>query len=121
MKKIYDNNHIENFPFLTIAEFNEEEIVGIVQKIKDNYVYIYVFNIIKSGFLRGRFLELGNKWWWESNRMVPINIFFNEEFEVFKDFLRIYNLKNFNIIYSPEIFVQKTKKYKKRTNLVLIN
>ncbi len=111
-------DYIENFPFLTIGNFNNEEIVGIVQKIKDGYIYIYIFNIIKDIEMRKKFLDLGNKWWWESNRIIPINIFLGNEFEIFKNCLRIYNIKNFDIIYGPAFNTIKNKKYKK-INLLL--
>ncbi|MEM5877754.1 MAG: hypothetical protein QXF12_02620 [Candidatus Aenigmatarchaeota archaeon] len=105
-EKIY----YSNFPFLIVGEFNNEEIIGILQNIKDNYLYIYVYNIIKNPTLRKRFLELGSKWWWESNRKIPINIFLGEDFLVFKNCLRIFSVKNFEIIYCPSLDYLNLKK-----------
>lgn len=118
-KELYEN-YINNFPFLTIGEFDDEIILGIIQNIKENYIFIYVFNIIKTEFLRRKFLELGNKWWWESNRSIPINIFLNKEFDIFKNCLRIYQVKNFKILYTPNINNSKSKKHRK-INLLLSN
>lgn len=121
-KKLIDNDLKNSFPFLTYGIFNNEEYVGIIQNIKDNFLYIYLFNLIKSYELKKNFLLLGNKWWWESDRKIPIGIFFKKEFEIYKDCLRIFSLKKFKIIYSPvqqDLIVSKIKKQNKKIMISL--
>ena len=47
------------------------------------------------------FLELGDIWWWESNRMIPINIFLRKEMEIFKYAVKNFTTKDVQIIMGP--------------------
>ena len=74
----------ENFPFISVVTYGGNEYVGIISN-QDAYVTtMYVFTRIQNQQQQKNFLDLGNVWWWESNRMIPINIFLKNELETFK-------------------------------------
>jgi hypothetical protein len=48
-------------------------------------------------------LELGETWWWESNRMIPINIFLRREIEPYRYALMTMNSKDVKITVGPTV------------------
>jgi len=79
------------FPFITVVVYGNQEYVGIVINQDNNVMSFYDYNILKSEEHKRIFLELGEVWWWESNRLIPINIFLRKEMDPF-----IYSIKNFS-------------------------
>ena len=47
------------------------------------------------------FLELGDTWWWESNRMIPINIFLAIEMRPYKYCIMTMNSKDVKVSIGP--------------------
>ena len=47
------------------------------------------------------FLDLGETWWWESNRSIPINIFLKNEWKIFSDSKINFNNKSLTILSGP--------------------
>ena len=108
---------VKKWPFITIAKFSEDEFVGIVQN-RDNFVTsFYDYNLIKTIELKKKFLELGETWWWESNRQIPINIFLKQDFVVFRSILKTFITKEFNILNGPCVSLNELsgKKSKRRS------
>ena len=69
----------DQFPFITVITYGNLEYVGIVINQDNNITSIYDYNILKADTHKKYFLEMGDVWWWESNRMLPINIFLRKE------------------------------------------
>ena len=44
---------------------------------------------------------MGNVWWWESNRMIPINIFLHKEMQSFTYALMTMNSKDVKVTIGP--------------------
>lgn len=92
-----------NFPFISVVHYGGAEYVGIVIN-QDQYVTsIYDFESIRSDEERKLFLELGEAWWWESNRTIPISIFLKHEMEQFKYSMMTMNTKDVDIVFGPTI------------------
>lgn len=90
---------LEKFPFLCICKTIEGDyLIGIVQNKTKDLVNIYILNNIKSVKLKKKFLTLGDIWWTESNRKIPINIFLKEDFTHFKRYLYKFTTKEITII-----------------------
>ena len=70
------NKLTTNHPFITICSYANQDYVGIVQNRDDIVTTIYDYGAIIESTVREKFLELGDIWWWESNRLIPINLFF---------------------------------------------
>lgn len=65
----------ESFPFLSGLRYQMLEYIGIIQNSDDKIISFYDYNSIHTQEEKIKFLEYGEIWWWESNRLLPINIF----------------------------------------------
>ena len=91
----------ENFPFLSVVTYGGNEYIGIIIN-QDQYVTsMYVYTDLKSELEQKLFLELGDIWWWESNRMIPINIFLRGEIEPFRYCITTMNSKDVKVSIGP--------------------
>ena len=88
----------ERYPFITLCTYAGNEYIGVIQNRDDIITTIYDFGTIQSAELKTLFLDLANVWWWESNRMIPINIFLKQDWKIFKHTLRTFNNKDVEII-----------------------
>ena len=84
----------ETHPFITVVQYAGQDYVGIVQNRDDLVTTIYDYGAIVDADKRMKFLELGDVWWWESNRQIPIHLFLKAEWAMFKPFLRTFNNKS---------------------------
>lgn len=93
----------ENFPFISVIHYGGAEYVGIIIN-QDQYVTsIYNYENLRSEDERKDFLELGEAWWWESNRVIPINIFLRQEMEPYKYSIITMNTKDVNVVFGPTV------------------
>ena len=93
----------KNFPFISVVQYGGNEYVGIVIN-QDQYVTsMYVYTNIRSAKEQQSFLELGDAWWWESNRLIPISIFMRDEIAPFKYTIMTMNSKDVKITVGPTI------------------
>jgi len=91
----------EQFPFLSCVRAAETEFVCIIQNADDKILSFYDFNSIREANEKKLFLELGEIWWHESNRILPINIFLRGEMEPYKPYIRTVQVKNTDIVFGP--------------------
>jgi hypothetical protein len=93
----------ENFPFISVVHYGGLEYVGIIIN-QDQYVTsLYNYESLKNEEDRKIFLELGEAWWWESNRTIPINIFLKVEMEPYKYSVMTMNTKDVTVVFGPTI------------------
>ena len=91
----------ENFPFISVVQYGGNEYVGIIIN-QDQYVTsMYVYTDIRSREEQQTFLNLGEVWWWESNRLIPINIFLRKEIQDISYSLMTMNTKDVKVIVGP--------------------
>jgi len=111
----------ENFPFISVVVYGGQEYVGIIVN-QDQYVTsMYVYTELKSQIEQKALLELGETWWWESNRMIPINIFLRQEMEPFRYSLVTMNSKDVKITLGPCVNLNNLSiKRVKRKNVQLV-
>lgn len=111
----------ENHPFITICTYSNQDYVGIIQNRDDNVTTMYDYGAIVQPELRAKFLELGDIWWWESNRSIPINIFLKSEWSIFKPYIKTFNNKGLEIVHGPIVCMTDfTKKRAKRRSITLV-
>jgi hypothetical protein len=92
-----------NFPFLSVVTYGGQEYIGIIAN-QDQYVTtMYVYTQIRSEEEKAAFLELGEIWWWESNRMIPISIFLRQEIKSFSYAMITMNSKDVKITIGPTV------------------
>ena len=111
----------ENHPFITICSYANQDYVGIVQNRDDIVTTIYDYGSIIHQDLREKFLELGDIWWWESNRLVPINMFLKDDWVALKPYIRTFNNKSLTILHGPICsMLELSKRKSKRKSITLV-
>jgi hypothetical protein len=89
--------------------------VGIIINQDAQITSVYDYAAIRSDAEKARFLELGEVWWWESNRQIPINIFLLKEIVEFKYAIRNFSTKDVKVLLGPctslnDIIVKRIKR-----------
>lgn len=111
----------DNHPFITVCTYADAEYIGVIQNRDDTVTTFYDYGSIVEPTLKKLFLELGDQWWWESNRMIPINLFLKDEWAVFKPYLKTFMNKGLIIIHGPIISMNDiAKKRIKRRSITLV-
>jgi len=107
----------KKFPFLSLVQKGEFEYVGIIQNQDTNVISLYDYNKLTDADHKQEFLRLGEVWWWESNRKLPINIFLKQDFKAFKYALTTLNGKDVKISHGPTVRLSdiSKKRVKRRT------
>lgn len=114
-------NFHQNFPFITCIRSNDIEYVGIVINFDDHVASIYDFSSIKLDEEKQKFLALGESWWWESNRKLPINIFLKAEMIYFRNYIKTFNSKDVEIMFGPTVNLSEiAEKRIKRKSIQLV-
>jgi hypothetical protein len=82
---------------------------------------IYDISVIKDTEEKNQFLELGETWWWESNRRIPINIFLKNEMILFRYAIKTFNSKDVEVIFGPTVNLSEiAEKRVKRKSIQLV-
>ena len=95
----------ENYPFFSMVRYGKkeyEDYLGIVINTDNIITSIYNFEAIPTPELRKAFIELGEQWWWESNRLIPINLFLGSQISLYKNWIVNMNSKDVEILWGPE-------------------
>jgi len=115
------NSFQENYPFITCIKSNDIEYVGIIINLDEYVTSIYDISVIKTADERRIFLELGEVWWWESNRRIPINIFLKKEMQLFRYSIKTFNSKDIELIFGPSVNLSEiAEKRIKRKSIQLL-
>lgn len=107
----------ENFPFLSVVTYGGNEYIGIIINQDQTVTSMYVYTDLRSKKEQAQFLELGDIWWWESNRLIPINIFLRKEMDQFKYCIVTMNSKDVKITIGPVVNLNNlaVKRVKRRS------
>jgi hypothetical protein len=111
----------KTFPFLTCIRNNDIEIVGIIINQNESVTSIYDIGSILNDGEKALLLELGEQWWWESNRKIPINIFLKAEMLEFRHYIKTLNSKDIEHVFGPIINLNEiAEKRVKRKSIQLV-
>ena len=111
----------ENFPFISVVNYGGNEYVGVIANQDQFFTSMYIYTSLKSVEEKKTFLELGEVWWWESNRMIPINIFLRKEMSIFSYCLMNMNSKDVKVTIGPCVNLHNLAiKRVKRRNVQLV-
>jgi hypothetical protein len=105
----------ENFPFISVIVHVSHEYVGIIINQDAQVTSMYDYSAIKTDEEKQRFIELGEAWWWESNRQIPINIFLAREILDFRYVIKNFSTKDVKLVHGPctslnDIIVKRIKR-----------
>lgn len=110
-----------NYPYLSCVKSNDKEYIGIILNSDNLLTSIYDISCIRDTEEKRIFLELGDTWWWESNRRIPINIFLKNEMKIFKYIIKTFNSKDVELVFGPTINLSNiAEKRIKRKSIQLV-
>ena len=115
------DNIEHNLPFISVLTYGNNEYIGIIIN-QDQYVTtFYDISCIKTQEEKTTFMEIGEIWWWESNRQFPISIFCREQLVPFAYAVKTFNSKDVRIILGPVVnLMDLTIKRVKRKSITLV-
>lgn len=119
-----DFYHLQaKFPFLAYIRFRDEDLVGIIQNTDSQIVSFYVYNHLTTKEEKTNFLNMGQEWWDNSNRLIPIDIFLKEDFEYYKKIHFCYPRKEITAMLGHVVSLddQFNKRIKKRRSQLVRN
>ena len=110
------------FPFLSVIIYGNEkaELVGIIQNADVITTSFYDINLLKTDEEKRLFLSLGEKWYFESNRLLPINIYLKDEWSQFQNTFKTFITKELTIIHGPVTSLAALSQKKKRKSITVI-
>jgi len=91
----------KNFPFISGLKYQNKEYIGIILNSSEKILSFYDYTLLKSASEKKLFLELGDIWWYESNRMLPISIFMQGQMQQFRYCLKTTVNKDVEILFGP--------------------
>lgn len=116
-----NNTDFTNFEFLTGLSYCGQEYLGIVVNHDNSIITFYDVDAMPNSVVKREFLELGEMWWWESNRQIPIDVFLHYEMKPFYPYLKTFTYKDVDILFGPVTSLQNLlKKRIKRRSIQLI-
>lgn len=111
----------KNFPFISCLKYGDKEYIGIIINWDNSVVSIYDLSIISSQETKNHFLSMGETWWWESNRKIPINIFLKNEMKIFRQYIKTFNAKDTELLFGPTVNLSEiAEKRIKRKSIQLV-
>ena len=112
---------LDRYPYLTYLVYGGNEYVGIIQNSDEQITTIYDFASLRTPEQKIKFLQLGDTWWWESNRIIPINVFLKQDWVEFKFCIKTMNSKDVDIRLGPQISLKEmAAKRSKRRSITLV-
>lgn len=112
--------NFDEYPFLSLIKIQKNEYIGIIQHTDKNFISFYDYHNLTNQQDKIKFLKLGEEWWWESNRTIPINLFLGSRFN-FRFLLRVFTIKDYEILQGPETSLKNVfQKRIKRRQIQLI-
>lgn len=111
----------EKYPFISVITYGGKEYVGIVVNQDNTITTILDYSMLKTVEEKQYLLDIGETWWMESNRLIPITIFLRKDVDPVRYCLKSMNTKDVNIVLGPTVNLNNlTLKRVKRKNVQLV-
>jgi hypothetical protein len=112
---------LKKYPFLTYLVYGGNEYIGVIQNLDEVITTIYDYGALRTLDQKQQFLELAETWWWESNRLIPINVFLKAEWVPFRTVVKTMNSKDVEIKFGPQVSLKEVAaKRSKRRSITLV-
>jgi len=112
---------LDQYPFLSYIVYGGNDYIGIIQNSDEIITSIYDYAALRTIAQKTVYLELADQWWWESNRLVPINVFLKQDWVAFRVCLKTFNSKDVEIKHGPYISLKEiSNKRSKRRSITLV-
>lgn len=117
----YYKQLLAQYPYLSHITYGGNDYIGIIQNSDEVITTLYDFGLLKDTEVKKTFLSLGETWWWESNRLMPINVFLKQDWSIFRVCLRTMNSKDVEIKMGPYVSLKEmATKRSKRKSITLV-
>jgi len=114
-------NLLDQYPFLSFITYGGNDYIGIVQNADEFITTIYDFAALRTIEQKTVFLAMADQWWWESNRLIPINVFLKQDWVEFRVCLKTFNSKDVVIQHGPYVSLREiAAKRSKRRSITLV-
>lgn len=114
-------NLLDQYPFLSYITYGGNDYIGIVQNADEFITTIYDFAALRTLEQKTVFLAMADQWWWESNRLIPINVFLKQDWAEFRVCLKTFNSKDVVIQHGPYVSLREiASKRSKRRSITLV-
>jgi hypothetical protein len=101
--------------------YGGNEYIGVIQNLDEVITTIYDYGALRTLDQKQQFLELAEMWWWESNRLIPINVFLKAEWTPFRTVVKTMNSKDVEIKFGPQVSLKEiAAKRSKRRSITLV-
>jgi hypothetical protein len=112
---------IKKYPFISYVVYGGNEYILLIKNFYDILTTVYDFGSLKTESEKTTFLALGETWWWESNRSIPINVFLRADWGPFRYTLKTMNSRDVEIKFGPYVSLKEiAAKKTKRRSIVLV-
>lgn len=112
---------LDQYPFISFLTYGGNDYIGIIQNFDEIITTIYDYGALRTLDQKTRFLTLADQWWWESNRLVPINVFLKQDWTEFRICLKTFNSKDVEIQHGPYVSLKEiAQKRSKRRSITLV-
>jgi hypothetical protein len=112
---------LEKYPFLTYLVYGGNDYIGVIQNLDEVITTIYDYGALRTLEQKQQFLELAETWWWESNRLIPINVFLKAEWVPFRAVVKTMNSKDVEVKFGPHVSLREiANKRSKRRSITLV-
>ncbi len=112
---------LDQYPFLSYIVYGGNDYIGIIQNSDEIITTIYDYAALRTLEQKTAYLEFADQWWWESNRLVPINVFLKQDWVEFRVCLKTFNSKDVEIKHGPYISLKEiSNKRSKRRSITLV-
>lgn len=114
----------ENYPFFSYVKYGKkeyDEFFGVIINTDHIITSMYNFETIPTPELRKKFIQLSEQWWWESNRLIPINLFLGSQISEYRNWIINMNSKDVEVVWGPETSLSNiVQKRIKRRSIQLV-
>jgi len=112
---------LKQYPFLTYLVYGGNDYIGVIQNLDEVITTIYDYGALRTVDQKQQFLDLAEMWWWESNRLIPINVFLKAEWVPFRSVVKTMNSKDVEIKFGPHVSLREiAAKRSKRRSITLV-
>jgi hypothetical protein len=112
---------LDQYPFLSFITYGGNDYIGIVQNADEFITTIYDFAALRTLEQKTVFLAMADQWGWESNRLIPINVFLKQDWTEFRVCLKTFNSKDVVIQHGPYVSLREiASKRSKRRSITLV-
>lgn len=112
---------LDQYPFMSFLTYGGNEYIGVVQNADEFITTIYDFAALRTIEQKTVFLAMADQWWWESNRLIPINVFLKQDWVEFRVCLKTFNSKDVIIQHGPYVSLREiAAKRSKRRSITLV-